>query len=159
MAVLKFWSQPLEECRAAGLGVELLVVEEQAWVGMIRNVLEHDIDLVVVGKRSAHAEHVTGLGSVTTKLIRKCPCLVWAVRPGAAHHPENILATTDLGNMGVRVLDVAKGLRDVWNTELHVFHSFQLTMANHHTHEGTSSEALKAAAEAKRQEVRGADGG
>ena len=140
--------------RSKGLETELLIVEEQPWIAIIRHVIERDIDLVIVGKRSNQTEATASLGSVTTKLIRKCPCLIWAVRPGTAHSPRSILASTDLGEFGTHVLSVADELRDVWDAELHAFHAFQLSMEDHLDPASDSSQEIVDIAETKMMEIR-----
>jgi universal stress protein E len=66
---------------------------------------------------------------VAAKLLRKCPCAVWAVRPGSEPPPRTLLAATDLTPVGERVLQRAAQVCQQAGAALHVVHALQLTMA------------------------------
>jgi universal stress protein E len=113
---------------AAGVKAELEVTEERAWLAITRRVLRAPADLVIVGKRSETDPGGPRLGSQTQKLLRNCPCAVWAVGPGVAPPPRCILAATDLTQVGDTVLERAGRLARRAAAELHVVHAFQLSM-------------------------------
>jgi len=111
--------------RAAGVSVELALTTETAWLGIIHRVLRDGIDLVIAGKRNENDRRGHRLGSVSMKLLRKCPCAVWVVKPEGAAIPERVLAATDLTPVGERVVEYAAFVADLASADLHVVHSFQ----------------------------------
>ncbi|MGH0029877.1 MAG: universal stress protein [Myxococcota bacterium] len=124
---------PLEAARAdlekAGIQTTLVVTEERAPFAILRAVHDGPCDLVLVGKRTAIDPDGPPVGSTATKLLRKCPCAVWAVRPGATPPPTRILAASDLSEVGRKVLQRSAEMAKASGAELHVVHAIQLTMA------------------------------
>ncbi|MBW2389001.1 MAG: universal stress protein [Deltaproteobacteria bacterium] len=99
---------------------------EEAWLAITRRVLHEEADLVIVGKRTQADDDGRRIGSVTIKLIRKCPCAVWAVNPGSDPYPTTVLAATALGPIGRRVVEVAASVAAQYRSRLHVVHAYQL---------------------------------
>ena len=102
---------------------------EDAWLAITRRVLHEEADLVVVGKRTHSGDDGRRIGSVTSKLLRKCPCAVWAVKPGSDPNPKTVLAATDLSPVGRRVVEVAASVVAEYRSQLHVVHAYQLPIA------------------------------
>ncbi len=121
--------EAVAECAEAGLEVPLHLVEEKAWVEMIRAVQQHDHDLVVVGKRTESVNESHLLGSVCHKLLRKCPCPVWAVKPGVDPIPKTVVAATDRSACGDHALKLAAKLALTWQSQLHVAMALSVPMA------------------------------
>jgi universal stress protein E len=119
----------VEEFRKAGINTSLETPSESAWIAIVRRVLADSIGLVVCGKRNSAKAKGNRIGSVSTKLVRKCPCAVWAVKAGAASIPTRILAATDAGEVGARVVSYAGFVAEQLAAELHVVHAIQLPMA------------------------------
>jgi universal stress protein E len=115
--------------RADGIDAELEISEERAWLAITRRVLAGPADLVIVGKHTEPRSDAPRLGSVASKLLRKCPCAVWVVRPGDEPPPRSVLAATDLSLVGERVLQRASQLARRADAPLHVVYAIQLTMA------------------------------
>ncbi len=120
----------LEGLRGAGVEARLVFSEESPWLALARQASKDGSDLVLVGKRAAPFLHGPLLGSVSAKLVRRCPCPVWVAKPGASSPPPRvILAATDLSPVGDRVLDAACDLAGRSGAALHVVHTFQLSMS------------------------------
>lgn len=117
-----------DELRAVGIATRVELSETRAWLAIIRRVIHGPADLVIVGKRSEPEADGPRLGSVATKLLRKCPSAVWAVRPGSEPPPRMVLAACDLTNVGERVLERACQVAQRAGAPLHVVHTLQLTM-------------------------------
>lgn len=117
-----------DDFRAAGIPVEVALSEDPAWLGIIQRVLGDRIDLVVSGKRNEAERPGHRIGSVAMKLLRKCPCPVWVVKPGGEVPPRNLLAASDLAPVGERVLSIAARVADRFGAPLHIVHSFQLPL-------------------------------
>jgi universal stress protein E len=119
----------LAELRDAGIDADLQVTEERALLALLRAVIQGPCDLVLVGKRALVDAGGPRLGSTAAKLLRKCPCAVWAVRPGTQPPPRRLLAATDLTEVGAVVLQRATQVATRAAAELHVVHTYQLSMA------------------------------
>ena len=121
--------QVLEElvARAEGASVraQLVLVRERAWMELIRAVQRGEGDLVLVARRN-QLDGGALPGGVARKLMRKCPCPVWVVRPEARLEPRVIVAATDLTRVGNVAVELAAELAQVAGAELHVIHAWQL---------------------------------
>ncbi|HXV37700.1 MAG TPA: universal stress protein [Myxococcota bacterium] len=115
--------------RDAGIEVEIEYSEQRAWLAIVERVIRSGVDLVLVGKRSDREHDGRLLGSVAQKLVRKCPCAVWVVKPGAPARIARLLAATDLSPVGDRVVSLAASLAEQWSAELHVVHALQLPLS------------------------------
>jgi len=94
-----------EEAQAAGYDCELEVSSERPWIALSRAMLSKKAQLVIVGKRSGgEAEgRARKLGSVATKLLRKCPGHVWVVKPEHDLGQKLVLAATDLTDAAKKI--------------------------------------------------------
>ena len=90
---------------------------------LIRAVVESDHDLVLVGSHRRHGPQRVILGSTGKKLMRDCPCPVWATSPHEGGAVRTILAATDFSEVSDRAVELAASLADQFDAELHIFHS------------------------------------
>ena len=118
----------VRELRDAGVPCELRLHDERAWLAMVREVLRGSVDLVIVGKRSRDSADGRQLGSVSKKLLRKCPCPVWVVRPDVDPRHDVVLAATDLTPVGDRAVELAASLVRASGGRLHVVHAWQIPL-------------------------------
>lgn len=114
--------------RAAGVDTRVVTRAETAWLAIVQCVLRERIDLVVAGKRSQRVRDGRRLGSVSSKLLRKCPCAVWVAKPESAAAPRRVLAASDLSRVGERVIDYAGFVAAHFGAALHVVHAYQLPL-------------------------------
>lgn len=117
-----------DECAAAGASTELVLSEEEPWLALIRLVLRGRTDLVFVGKRTESSEDGRQLGTVATKLVRKCPAPVWAVHPEHAMIHERVMVATDLTPVSERATRLAAWVAETYGAELHAVHVFAMPM-------------------------------
>ncbi|MBW1845421.1 MAG: universal stress protein [Deltaproteobacteria bacterium] len=118
----------LQSLREAGIEAELVLSDERAWLAIVEKVLQFGADLVIVGKRAESVHDGRLLGGVSQKLLRKCPCAVWVVKPDDTAGPVNILAATDLSPVGDRVVALAASISSECGAELHIVHALQLPL-------------------------------
>jgi len=111
-----------------GVAVDSQLVDERLWVAMIQAVLDGRGDCVVVGKRNQEEGSGRRLGSVATKLLRKCPCPVWVVRPEHDLVHRLVLAATDLTPVGDQAVRAAAYVASSGECELHVVHAYQIPL-------------------------------
>lgn len=119
----------LAEARNAGVRARLVFTNERPWIDISRRALRGEIDLVVVGKRNESEDDSRRLGSVTTKLLRKCPCAVWAVKPGHDLVQRLVLSAVDLSEVGERVAQSAAWIARAHGCELHMVHALQVPLS------------------------------
>jgi len=137
-----------EEYEQAGTPVELVTVDERAWLALIRRVLARRNDLVVVARRNTPGTAV--LGSTSSKLLRKCPCPVWVVKPDAELLHRCVLAATDLTPVGDAAVELGAAVATACDCEFHVLHAWQQSMEMQLEAESQAAgeqEAIQAAAE------------
>jgi len=118
----------IAQMTAANVESRVVIGSEKAWLAIIREVLRSDIDAVIAAKRTSVASDDRKLGTVARKLLRKCPCAVWLEDPREAADPSLILAATDLGPVGDRVVEKAASVAHAMGAKLHIVHATSLPM-------------------------------
>src|SRR5262245_44115504 len=117
----------VERAQAARLVARLTLVRDRAWLEIVRAVQRGEADLVLVARRNQ--EGGAGLGSVTRKLMRKCPCPVWVVKPDGRTEPRVVVAATDLTPVGALAVELGAYLAGTFQAELDVVHAWPLPLA------------------------------
>lgn len=125
----KSFESLLKEAGKEGVKARLEFTNERPWIDISRRALRGEVDLVVVGKRNETEDDSRRLGSVTTKLLRKCPCAVWAVKPGHDLVQRLVLSAVDLSEVGVRVARHAASIARAHGCELHMVHALQVPLS------------------------------
>jgi nucleotide-binding universal stress UspA family protein len=77
---------------------------------IIRAVLAEKYDLVMVGTRGLSWLKRLLVGSTAERLVRKCSCPVWVVKPGHEGALHSILAPVDFSDVSVKCLELAGAL-------------------------------------------------
>lgn len=137
----------------AGVESELVVSTGRPWLDITQLALRGHIDLVVVGKRNEATTDGRRIGSVANKLLRKCPCPVWVVRPGQGAKSGVVLAATDLTPTGDLIVRSAGELANMLDSTLHVVHAWQLPFENQMQHARMSEEEIALEAKTFKTEV------
>jgi nucleotide-binding universal stress UspA family protein len=104
---------------------------------VIREVLRNGHDLVI--KSAEDPEWLDRLlGSEDMHLLRKCPCPVWLIKPGAPQKYRSVLAAVDLDDahgqeelqtrrrLNLDILELASSLALANFSELHVVHAWEV---------------------------------
>jgi len=115
-----------------GPNTEVILTIGEPSIEVVRHVLTHGNDLVMVGGYGADEGKVPQLDSGVMQLLRKCPVPVWVMRPSRARKLR-ILALVDpdptdpvrdgLNNL---VLQLATSLASRQGGKLHVGHAWSL---------------------------------
>lgn len=111
---------------------EVLVVTGEPFVEVIRYVLAHGNDLVMVGGGEVAAGEAPELGSDVMHLLRKCPVPVWVMRTSLARRPRVLaLVDPDPGDpvrdgLNDQVLELATSVAVREGAALHVGHAWTL---------------------------------
>jgi len=117
--------------------MESRVLQGSLFLEVIREVLRDGHDLVI--KSAEDPEWLDRLlGSEDMHLLRKCPCPVWLVKPGAARKHRSIVAAVDLDDaheeselqtrhrLNMDILEMASSLALANFCELHVVHAWEV---------------------------------
>ena len=117
--------------------IESRVLLGPLFLEVIREVLRDGHDLVM--KPAENPEWLDRLlGSEDMHLLRKCPCPVWLVKPGAAGKFRSIVAAVDLDDahdedelqtrhrLNMDILELASSLALANFCELHVVHAWEV---------------------------------
>jgi universal stress protein E len=107
-----------------GANIQVRTLWGSPFVEVIQAVQEEGYDLAVIGTHGRSALARMFVGSTSTKLVRKCPCPVWVVKPGATMRPGAILAPIDFSDVSHESLRLAGELAARFNSSLHVLHVF-----------------------------------
>jgi nucleotide-binding universal stress UspA family protein len=113
--------------RLDGIRYELLVRSGDIWTVLSRLIIEHGIDLVVVGTRGRTGIRKFVLGSVAQRVFRQAACPVLTVGPSIANQepemgPEHILAATDFAPHSLWAVRYAAGLAQDLHSSLALLH-------------------------------------
>lgn len=116
--------QAAAEATELGVRTHSVIAFGRCWQELIRQVLRDGSDLLVIGTRDPSLARRALFGSTALKLFRKCPCPVWATRPGSFQKEiSHIVAADDFGDVGERVLHLAVQTAQLMNSRLLVVHS------------------------------------
>jgi len=130
-SVHKHASKVLAEIAAASAKKRVMtsstVVFGKSWVEMIREVIRNDHDLVIGGTRKQGPFRNMLFGGTGLKLLRKCPCPVWLVKPqpDGDERVESILVAHDLSPVGDDALKLGCSIATERGMNLHVLHSLE----------------------------------
>jgi len=113
---------------STGVTVRTQIAEGHTSAEIVRYAADHDVDLIVMGTHGRSGFDRLALGSVAEKVLRKAPCPVLTVPPGAACTVHDvlvrrILCPTDFSLFSERAMDLALSLAekaDATVTALHV---------------------------------------
>jgi nucleotide-binding universal stress UspA family protein len=128
----------------SGIEVELVYDKERPWMAMARRCVRGDNDLVVVGRHSDLSHDPFPLGSVSRRLLRKCPAPVWVVRPGQDLVHTRVLAATDLTPVGDQAVELGAYVAEAHEAALEVIHVWQTPLSLQMRHGRVSDEAYAA---------------
>lgn len=92
------------------------------FVEVIGMVEEKGFDLVVAGTRGLSGLKRVLVGSTAERLVRKCPCPVWIVKPGHDGPLRSILAPVDFSDVSGKSLKLAADLARLSDCRLDVLH-------------------------------------
>lgn len=119
-------SAKLERCapKAGDVLTESRIVVGTPALSIIEQVLVAEHDLVVVTSDEDDEDHAT-----IKRLLRKCPCPVWVIRPTRAR-TQRVLAAVNPdpseADLNRTILELAASMVNLYGGELHVVHAWAL---------------------------------
>jgi len=105
-------------------GADIVIEPGNTALTLIMRVLTAGHDLVVVTTDDDREDNAT-----IKRLLRKCPCPVWVVRPTRARKLRVLAAVDpdpDEAELNRAILELAASTVDLYGGELHVAHAFEL---------------------------------
>jgi len=128
---LTFMAQEL----SAKMDITPLVLQGTPYLEIIRVVMQQRFDLLI--KISEPEESFTAkiFDSTDFRLLRKCPCPVWLLKPDASFSFRSILAAVsletfdqdeDIDGLNKQILEMATSLALEESSELHIVHAFKI---------------------------------
>lgn len=119
--------------RKQGIDVTTKVLSGRTSFSIIHEVTRSGHDLVVRVSKGAHSGRTGFFGTTSMRLLRKCPCAVWLVRPEAESRFGRVLAAIDPAPndiirdvMNNTVMDLATSVVKYEQGEMHVVHAWEL---------------------------------
>jgi nucleotide-binding universal stress UspA family protein len=114
-----------------GLRVSTAVFVGTPFLGIIRDVIRHRRDLVIITAEGKGGLGERLFGSTSLHLMRKCPCPVWVMKPSRRRRFARILAAVDPDSteetrvpLGALIAQLAASLAKQDGAELHVVHAW-----------------------------------
>lgn len=147
-----------------GVKITLKVLAGVDFLELIRDVIAHQRDLVMMTAEGGLGLTERLFGSTSYHLMRKCPCPVWIMKPTRRKRFARVLAAVDpdpsdaiRDSLNVTILRHAAALAAQDNAELHVIHAWNWPYLSLMRGLGGASEAeVQQHVEAELQRQRGA---
>ena len=135
---LREWLERLlKPIRTKGLRLGIEVRYGPSFIEIIRDVIEHKRDLLMLMAEGSGTSRERLFGSTTMHIMRKCPCPVWAVKPGPRRNVRNILAAVDLDPTDVqktaladKIMELATSLARLEGSKLQIVHAWDVHREN-----------------------------
>lgn len=122
-----------EYLRSMGLRVGTRLMVGEPSLEIIHDVIEYDRDLVILTAEGAGGLKKWFFGTVSARLIRKCPAPILAMKPGRRTRFQRILAAIDphcdggpRDSLNHLILELAASLSERDDAHLHVVHAWSL---------------------------------
>lgn len=114
-----------------GVVTNIEVRTGKTFIEIIRAMLHKKYDLIIKVRKGSMGPVQMLFGSTDLKLMRKCPCPVWIIKPSKRKRYTRILAAVDLDpsspeSLNRLIMDLATSLAETGKSELHVVHAWQL---------------------------------
>jgi len=120
--------RPVEKQSAA----QVKVIWGTPFIEVIREVQRHRFDFVMVNAHRVGTLQGSLFGHMTMRLMRKCPCPVWAVKTGARSPANRVLAaiaapeSEEAAKLNGKIVELASSVAQQENSELHVVHAWNV---------------------------------
>ena len=142
----------LESAAKAGVETAAEVLCGRRDIQVVREVLRSGHDLLITSAERDDEALPGLLGTTTLRLLRKCPCPVWVVKPTHRKPYRRVLAAVDVepeeevenGALNLKILALARSLAEMEGAPLHVVSAWEseVELALHHAIDGAELNRL-----------------
>jgi universal stress protein E len=98
---------------------------------LVRQALRDRHDLMLIGTRDRKGLDWMLFGSTAIKVVRRCPCPVWVVKPDGEPSVLKILVASGLDAVSEEGLRLAAELARVTPAEIHLLHAVDFPLDRH----------------------------
>lgn len=98
---------------------------------LVRQAMRDHHDLVLIGTRDRKGLEWMLFGSTAVKVLRRCPCPVWVVKPDGEQSPLKILVASGLDPTAEEGLRLAAELARVAPASIHLLHVVDFPLDRH----------------------------
>jgi len=132
---------------SVNLNIDVKVLSGKPFVEIIRYVLSNGCDLVVKAVEKEKRISSMLFDSTDLRLLRKCPCPVWIVKPDDHVHTKKILAAVELealddekelNRLNQQILEIASSLAYRELGEIHIVNAWVVFEGEKYYEEDTS---------------------
>ena len=116
-----------------GVSIETTVLVGKPFLEIIRQVLQHDHDVVIKCADADSALREVLFSSTDKHLMRKCPCPVWLVKPTEQQEYRRILAAVDQDPeepvkevLNRQILEMSTSMALAEDSEAHIVHAWEV---------------------------------
>jgi universal stress protein E len=121
----------VEQARAKGIEATEKMALGKGWLELVRQVLRDHHDLILIGTRDRRGLEWMLFGSTAVKVVRRCPCPVWVVKPDGEPSPLKILVASALDPVAEDGLRLSVELARVLPAEIHLLHAVDFPLDRH----------------------------
>lgn len=121
----------VQQARVQGIEAEDKLALGKGWLELVRQALRDRHDLVLIGTRDRQGLEWMLFGSTAVKVLRRCPCPVWVVKPGREPSPLKILVTSGLDPASEEGLRLAAGIAQAAPAVVHLLHVVDFPLDRH----------------------------
>jgi nucleotide-binding universal stress UspA family protein len=122
----------VEKLPESNVSVDTRVLRGHTAMEITRAVMTEGYDLVVKGTGGGTKRRGPFLESVDMRLLRKCPCPVWLVKPGSHEELFRVAAAVDPTNaethhqeLNESIIELGLSLAEMEGAEFHVVHAWE----------------------------------
>ena len=128
-------------------------VDGKGWLELIRETLRGNYDVLIVGTRNKGATQRLLFGSTGLKLVRKCPCPVWIIKPTQNSETNTFLVADDFTEVGEKAIDIGVTLARHFDARLAIVHAVQYPHLRQMQRGGLSDAEVEKFRQTKKEEA------
>jgi universal stress protein E len=121
----------VQQAREAGIQAEDKLAIGKGWLELVRQSLREQHDLVLIGTRDRKGLEWMLFGSTAVKVLRRCGCPVWVVKPDGARSPMKIVVASGLDPAAEEGLRLAAGIAQITSATVHLLHVVDFPLDRH----------------------------